>query len=60
VFLAAASRLLRRGPSFFVRPDTLLHWHRELVRRRLVLRRAPPGSAGGVRRAARACSAFRP
>ena len=34
VFLAAASRLLRRGPWFFVRPDTLLHWHRELVRRR--------------------------
>ena len=34
VFLAAASRLLRRGPSFFVRPDILLHWHRELVRRR--------------------------
>ena len=36
VFLAAASRILR-GPnwqSFFVRPDTLLGWHRQLVRRR--------------------------
>ena len=36
VFLAAASRLLGRAsrPSFFVRPDTLLGWHRQLVRRR--------------------------
>ena len=30
VFLTAASRLLSRAsrPSFFVRPDTLLGWHR--------------------------------
>jgi putative transposase len=35
VFLAAASQLLgRAGRSFFVRPDTLLGWHRQLVRRR--------------------------
>jgi len=36
VFLAAASRLLNATslPSFFVRPDTLLGWHRQLVRRR--------------------------
>src|SRR5205809_6851150 len=35
VFLAAASRLLgRTRRSFFVRPDTLLGWHRRLVRRR--------------------------
>jgi len=36
VFLAAASRLLRGTgqQSFFVRPDTLLGWHRRLVRRR--------------------------
>jgi len=36
VFLAAASRLLGRAsrPSFFVQPDTLLGWHRQLVRRR--------------------------
>jgi putative transposase len=36
VFLAAASRLLGRAshPSFFVRPDTLVGWHRQLVRRR--------------------------
>jgi putative transposase len=35
VFLAAASRLLRGTGrhSFFVRPDTLLGWHRQLVRR---------------------------
>jgi putative transposase len=33
VFLAAASRLLRGTgqQSFFVRPDTLLGWHRRLV-----------------------------
>jgi putative transposase len=36
VFLAAASRLLpgTGRQSFFVRPDTLLGWHRRLVRRR--------------------------
>jgi putative transposase len=35
VFLAAASQLLgRANRSFFVRPDTLLGWHRQLVRRR--------------------------
>jgi putative transposase len=35
VFLAAAGQLLGRGSrSFFVRPDTLLGWHRQLVRRR--------------------------
>jgi hypothetical protein len=35
-FLAAASRLLPRvsWQSFFVTPDTLLRWHRDLVRRR--------------------------
>jgi putative transposase len=35
-FLAAASRLLPRQmwPSFMVRPETLLRWHRELVRRK--------------------------
>jgi len=35
-FLAAASRLLpwARWRSFFVTPDTLLRWHRDLVRRR--------------------------
>ena len=60
VFLAAASRLLRRGPSFFVRPDTLLQLASRACSETLVLRRAPPGSAGGDRRAARACSASRP
>lgn len=37
-FLAAASRRLPRAGwrSFFVTPDTLLRWHRELVRRRWI------------------------
>jgi putative transposase len=45
VFLAAASRLLGRTsrPSFFVRPDTLLGWHRELVRKRWTYAGRPPG-----------------
>lgn len=45
VFLAAASRLLSRAsrPSFFIRPDTLLGWHRQLVRRRWTYARRAPG-----------------
>jgi hypothetical protein len=35
VFLAAAGQLLgRTSRSFFVRPDTLLGWRRQLVRKR--------------------------
>ena len=46
VFLAAASRLLprERWSSFLVRPQTLLRWHRELVRRKWTYRkRTVPG-----------------
>lgn len=41
VFLAAASRALPRTllPSFIVRPETLLRWHRELVKRKWTFRR---------------------
>ena len=39
LLLAAASRAMPRGlwSSFVVRPETLLRWHRELVRRKLKL-----------------------
>jgi hypothetical protein len=45
VFLAAASRLLSRAsrPSFFVRPDTLLGWHSQLVRKRWTYAGRAPG-----------------
>jgi hypothetical protein len=45
VFLAAASRLLSKASrqSFFVRPDTLLSWHRQLVRKRRTYAGRRPG-----------------
>jgi putative transposase len=45
LFLAAASRLLSRAsqPSFFIRPDTLLGWHRQLVRKRWTYAGRRPG-----------------
>jgi len=44
-FLAAASRALSRDrwASFMVTPQTLLRWHRELVRRKWTYRRRGPG-----------------
>ena len=44
-FLAAASRALCRDrwASFMVTPQTLLRWHRELVRRKWTYRRRGPG-----------------
>src|SRR5665811_2353256 len=41
VLLAAASRRLPRSgwSAFLVRPETLLRWHRELVRRKWTYRR---------------------
>jgi putative transposase len=48
VFLAAASRLLRGTgrQSLLVRPDTLLGWHRQLVRRRWTYAGRRPGRPG--------------
>jgi len=45
VFLTAASRLLGRAsrPSLFVRPDTLLGWHRQFVRKRWTYTGRRPG-----------------
>src|SRR5664280_118360 len=46
VLLAAASRMLprERWSTFLVSPQTLLRWHRELVRRKWTYRRGPrPG-----------------
>jgi len=46
LLLAAASRAMPKGlwSSFVVRPETLLRWHRELVRRKWTYkRRARPG-----------------
>src|ERR1035437_1354250 len=47
VLLAAASTSLPRGSwsSFMVRPETLLRWHRELVRRKWTFRKTA-GLAG--------------
>jgi putative transposase len=45
LFLAAASRMLprQRWSSFLVSPQTLLRWHRELVRRKWMYRRSVGG-----------------
>jgi len=51
--LAGLSRLLSksRRERFFVRPETLLRWHRDLVRRRWTYKRSrvgPPGVPSGT------------
>ena len=51
--LAGLSRLLSksRRERFFVRPETLLRWHRDLVRRRWTYkasRMGPPGVPSGT------------
>ena len=45
LFMAAMSRALPRvrWSSFVVRPQTLLRWHRELVRRKWTFRRRSAG-----------------
>ncbi len=45
VLLAAFSRMLprRSWSAFSVRPETLLHWHRQLVARRWTYPHRPPG-----------------
>ncbi len=45
VFLAAVSRLFSREKwgAFLVRPETLLRWHRDLVRRKWTRPHGPPG-----------------
>src|SRR5437667_6048187 len=43
VVLAALGQALPRVRSMFVQPETLLRWHRELVRRRWTFPRRPPG-----------------
>jgi hypothetical protein len=49
VFLAAAGELVgRKSRSFFVRPDTLLGWHRQLAETLDVCGKAA-GSTGGLR-----------
>jgi putative transposase len=47
VLLPAASRALprRRWASFLVTPQTLLRWHRTLVRRKWTFRKEPAGQA---------------
>src|ERR671918_2895651 len=51
-FLAATSRALSRDrwASFMVTPQTLLRWHRELVRRKWTYRRRGPGRPPSIRR----------
>jgi putative transposase len=43
VVLAALAQALPRLRSLLVEPETLLRWHRELVRRRWTFPRRPPG-----------------
>jgi putative transposase len=45
LYLAALSRALprQRWSSFLIRPQTLLRWHRELVRRKWTYRHGPAG-----------------
>jgi len=59
-FLAAASRILRREAcgAFLVRPETLLRWHRQLLKRKWTRPHRPTGRPPSASRPGRSSSAW--